>query len=155
MKTTENSEPLDRQARLGIEPATSRLPVLSAEPLHHWWSDSWPSERENNFIYIHIVQVFISKFNVNSTKMICFLLFFHWTLISMRYDLVSTWICKKPYLTYSVKDDIWHTESKKVEENFFAYTISHKVNSFEIIWTLPCLKFLFFFFKISYRWAGW
>ena len=36
-KTTENSERLGRQARPGIEPGTSRLPVLSTEPLRHWW----------------------------------------------------------------------------------------------------------------------
>ena len=36
-KTTENSERLGRQARPGIEPGISRLPVLSAEPLCHWW----------------------------------------------------------------------------------------------------------------------
>ena len=35
-KTTENSERLGRQERPGIEPGTSRLPVLRAEPLGHW-----------------------------------------------------------------------------------------------------------------------
>ena len=35
-KTTQNSERLFRQTRLGIEPGTFRLPVLSAEPLRHW-----------------------------------------------------------------------------------------------------------------------
>ena len=36
-KTTENSERIGRQARLGFEPGTSRLPVFRAEPLGHWW----------------------------------------------------------------------------------------------------------------------
>ena len=36
-KTTENSERLDRQARLGIESGISRQPVLSVEPRSHWW----------------------------------------------------------------------------------------------------------------------
>ena len=36
-KTSENSERLGRHVRLGIEPGTSRLPDLSAEPLCHWW----------------------------------------------------------------------------------------------------------------------
>ena len=36
-KTTENSERLSRQARLGFEPGTSRLSALKAEPLCHWW----------------------------------------------------------------------------------------------------------------------
>ena len=31
-----NSERLGRQARLGIEAGTFRLPILSAEPLRHW-----------------------------------------------------------------------------------------------------------------------
>ena len=35
----ENSERLGQQAREGIEPVTSRLPVLNAEPLGHWWND--------------------------------------------------------------------------------------------------------------------
>ena len=35
----ENSERLGRQAQPGIEPDAFRLPVLSAEPLSHWWSD--------------------------------------------------------------------------------------------------------------------
>ena len=35
-KTKENSKQLDGQAA-GIEPGTSRQPVLSAEPLSHWW----------------------------------------------------------------------------------------------------------------------
>ena len=34
-KNTENTERLGRQARLGNEPDTSHLPVLSAEPLIH------------------------------------------------------------------------------------------------------------------------
>ena len=34
----EISERPGRQARPGIEPRTSRLPVLSSEPLRHWWS---------------------------------------------------------------------------------------------------------------------
>ena len=34
---TENSERLGRQARTGIEPGTSCLSVLGAEPLRHWW----------------------------------------------------------------------------------------------------------------------
>ena len=33
----ENSERLGRQVRLGIEPGTSCLPVLSTEPLRQWW----------------------------------------------------------------------------------------------------------------------
>ena len=33
----ENSEELGRQAQLLIEPETSRLPALSADPLRHWW----------------------------------------------------------------------------------------------------------------------
>ena len=36
----ENSERLDQQERLGIEPSTSRLPALSAEPLRNWWGIS-------------------------------------------------------------------------------------------------------------------
>ena len=36
-KTTENSERLGPQTRLGIKPDTSRLPVLTTEPLGHWW----------------------------------------------------------------------------------------------------------------------
>ena len=36
-KITENSKQLGRQARPEIEPGTSRLPVLSSEPLHHLW----------------------------------------------------------------------------------------------------------------------
>ena len=36
-KTTKNSERLSRQVRLGIEPGTSRQPVLSAELFSHWW----------------------------------------------------------------------------------------------------------------------
>ena len=39
-KTTENFEWLSRQARSGIESGTSRQPVLSAEPLGHWWGAS-------------------------------------------------------------------------------------------------------------------
>ena len=35
-RTTENSERLGRQAAQGIEPGTSRQPVLSAEPFRHW-----------------------------------------------------------------------------------------------------------------------
>ena len=35
-KTTENFERLGRQEQLEIEPGTSHLPVLSAEPLGHW-----------------------------------------------------------------------------------------------------------------------
>ena len=38
-KTTENSERLGQQAQPGIETGTSRLPVLSAEPLRHWWGE--------------------------------------------------------------------------------------------------------------------
>ena len=34
-KPQENSERLGRQAQPGIEPGTSHLPILSAEPLHH------------------------------------------------------------------------------------------------------------------------
>ena len=37
-KTAENSKQLSQQARPGIEPCTSRQPVLSAEPRSHWWS---------------------------------------------------------------------------------------------------------------------
>ena len=33
----ENSERLDRQALPGIELSISRLPVLSADPLRHWF----------------------------------------------------------------------------------------------------------------------
>ena len=36
-KTTENSERLVRQARLGIEPGTSSQQTLSTKPLRHWW----------------------------------------------------------------------------------------------------------------------
>ena len=36
-KTTKNSEWLCRQVRPGVEPGTSVLLVLSAEPLSHWW----------------------------------------------------------------------------------------------------------------------
>ena len=36
-ETTENSECLGLQVQLCIEPGTFRLPVLSAEPLGHWW----------------------------------------------------------------------------------------------------------------------
>ena len=36
-KNTENSERLGRQALPEIEPSTSRLPVISAESLSHWW----------------------------------------------------------------------------------------------------------------------
>ena len=35
----EHSERLDRKVRSGIEPDTSRLPVLSAEPLGYWLMD--------------------------------------------------------------------------------------------------------------------
>ena len=35
----ENSEWLDWQAKPGIEPGTSRLPALRAEPLRHLWGD--------------------------------------------------------------------------------------------------------------------
>ena len=35
-ESTENSERLGQQARSGIEPGTSRLPVLNAEPLRHF-----------------------------------------------------------------------------------------------------------------------
>ena len=34
-----NYEQLGRQARPGIKPGTSRLPVLRAEQLCHWWGD--------------------------------------------------------------------------------------------------------------------
>ena len=36
-KTTEYSQRLGQQVRAGIEISTSRLPVLSADPLRHWW----------------------------------------------------------------------------------------------------------------------
>ena len=36
-KTKENSEWLGQQTRPGIEPGTSRLPVLNTEPPCHWW----------------------------------------------------------------------------------------------------------------------
>ena len=36
-KTMKNSERLGRQALTGIEPDTSRLPVLGAEPVGYWW----------------------------------------------------------------------------------------------------------------------
>ena len=36
-KPRENSERLGRQAGLGIEPGTSRLPALRTEPHRHWW----------------------------------------------------------------------------------------------------------------------
>ena len=36
-KTTGNFARPSRQARPGIEAGTSRLPVLNAEPLGHWW----------------------------------------------------------------------------------------------------------------------
>ena len=36
-KTTESSEQLGRQERLEIECGISHLPVLSTEPLLHWW----------------------------------------------------------------------------------------------------------------------
>ena len=36
----ENSERLGRQARPEIKPGTSHLPVLSAELLGRWWSES-------------------------------------------------------------------------------------------------------------------
>ena len=36
-KTAENSERLGRQECLGIEPGTSYLSALRAEPLGHWW----------------------------------------------------------------------------------------------------------------------
>ena len=39
-KTAENYEPLNRQARPGIEPGTSRTPALSTEELHYWWGFS-------------------------------------------------------------------------------------------------------------------
>ena len=35
-KTMENSERLGRQARPGIEPDTSRLPILNADLHSHW-----------------------------------------------------------------------------------------------------------------------
>ena len=44
---TENSERLGRQARLFIEPGTSRLQALSAELLHHWRGETNEKASEN------------------------------------------------------------------------------------------------------------
>ena len=43
-KNTENSKRLGGEARPGIEPGTSRLPVLSAEPLHQMWGFTFRKE---------------------------------------------------------------------------------------------------------------
>ena len=40
-KTTQNSQQLNQQAQLGIKLNTFRLPYLNAEPLRHWWDDSF------------------------------------------------------------------------------------------------------------------
>ena len=42
---------LGRQARKGNEPCTYRLPVLSTEPLGHWWS---AFNHELTMIYVFI-----------------------------------------------------------------------------------------------------
>ena len=46
----ENSERLGGHALPGIEPGSSRLPVLSTEPHNHWWGQGrtiWTSLRKN------------------------------------------------------------------------------------------------------------
>ena len=44
-KTTENTERPSQLTRMGIEPDTSRLPVLKAEPFGHQWGNCYV----NNF----------------------------------------------------------------------------------------------------------
>ena len=69
----ENSEQLDRQARPRIEPFTSRLPVLRAKPLGHWWnpvflffSRNLNRTRKKTFFGINLI---ITHTNTNNRNM--------------------------------------------------------------------------------------
>ena len=54
----ENSERLGGQARSGTEPGTSRLPLLSAEQLRHWWgTQTVPEYRNNNGFKIDLIKI--------------------------------------------------------------------------------------------------
>ena len=62
-KTTEISERLGQQSRSGIESGTSGLPVLSAEPLRHYWK---VKKKKNNSININFL--YYSKGSIRGRK---------------------------------------------------------------------------------------
>ena len=100
-KTTENSGHLHRQARPEIEPGTSRLPALSADPLRHWWGQTdriiSGKKQISTIFYLYLLNVFVCALIDYSLKLLLSVLSSYYTTTE-RHNVIFFFFQSASYL---------------------------------------------------------